>query len=551
LRNQADPDVRRKTKPDKNQAERGRNLRWGVWGAAAVVAIVCVLVIVVAIKSPFAQGKVARGLEDTVRAKVSFGKFRMTYFPHPGCVAENVTFTREGSAANIPPLVTVQELEIEAHYADLIVRPGYIALVKLNGLRVQVPPRGANVGSPTSPPSESSNVRVGEIVADGAVLEIGRSGNAPPLKFEMHALRVRSFAHNSEWSYRVSMKNAEPPGEIISKGKFGPLNLEDLETTPLSGEYKFQQADLSVFDGIAGTLSSGGDFGGKLGEVGVRGTLDVPDFQVVRSKHKVHLTSRFNASVNATNGDVALKQVETSFLQTSVAASGSVAGKGGQNGKTTSVDVEVNNGRIQDLLVLLASTKNAPMNGAASFKVHVTIAPLGRPFLKELAMRGDFGVDQAAFKKPSRQEQVDELSERSRGEKNGKDKGKDHSKEQSKTQADPAKDDPANIVMNLRGHLELRDGVAKFSELTFNVPGASARMDGTYNLENEQIDFHGTLKTEAELSQDTTGVKSTLLKPLNPLFKRKKAGADIPIKMTGTYHDPQFGFDVAGVAKAK
>jgi hypothetical protein len=107
------------------------------------------------------------------------------------------------------------------------------------------------------------------------------------------------------------------------------------------------------------------------------------------------------------------------------------------------------------------------------------------------------------------------------------------------------------VVMNLQGHLELREGVAKFSELTFNVPGAAARMNGTYNLENEQIDFHGTLKTDAELSQDTTGIKSALLKPLNPLFKRKKAGAVIPVKMTGSYHDPSFGFDAVGAAKAK
>jgi hypothetical protein len=149
------------------------------------------------------------------------------------------------------------------------------------------------------------------------------------------------------------------------------------------------------------------------------------------------------------------------------------------------------------------------------------------------------------------------LSERARGEKKAKDKGKDQSQEQDKQQstndsdakADPAGDDPENIVMNLRGHLELRDGVAKFSDLTFNVPGASARMNGTYNLENEQIDFRGTLKTEAEISQDTTGIKSTLLKPLNPLFKRKKAGADIPVKMTGTYHHPKFGFDVEGAVK--
>jgi hypothetical protein len=87
--------------------------------------------------------------------------------------------------------------------------------------------------------------------------------------------------------------------------------------------------------------------------------------------------------------------------------------------------------------------------------------------------------------------------------------------------------------------------------LTFNVPGAAARMAGTFNLENEQIDFHGTLKTDAELSQDTTGIKSALLKPLNPVFKKKKAGAVIPVKMTGTYHEPSFGFDAVGAAKAK
>ena len=162
-------------KASTDKADGVQRHRWLIWVAGAVVAIVCVLAIVVAIKSPFTEGKVAQSLEETVRAKVSFGKYRMTYFPHPGCLAENVRFTREGSPANIPPIVTIQRLEIESHYADMIVRPGYVALVKVNGLRVQIPPRGANAGSPTSPPSESSNVRVGEIVADGAVLEIGRS----------------------------------------------------------------------------------------------------------------------------------------------------------------------------------------------------------------------------------------------------------------------------------------------------------------------------------------------------------------------------------------
>ena len=533
--------MRAKSKRNKGRTERGRRFHWAIWVAAAFVAIICIVVIAVAIKSPFTQERVAQGLENAVRAKVTFGKFRMVYFPNPGCVAEDVTFAGAADTGEAPPAVTIQKLEIEARYADLIVRPGYIARVVLNGLRVHAPLRGISANSSASQSSQRPEVRIGEIVADGAELEVARADGKAPLKFEMHSLSVESYARSSAWSYSVAMQNAEPPGEIISEGKFGPLNLDDLGATPVSGWYKFQKANLGIFPGIGGTLSSTGDFAGRLGEIGVRGTIDIPDFKVLKSEHEVHLTSKFSANVNGTNGDVFLKQVATSFLQTSVAASGSVAGKPGQRGKTTSLDVEVDNGRIQDLLRLFVTASHPPMNGVTSLKAHLEIPPQKRPFLQELALRGDFGIGEGAFTKPSMQTRVDEMSERARGEKQDKSK--------PQTQADA--DDPENVVLNLKGHVELRDGVAKFSELSFSVPGASARMDGTYNLSSEQIDFHGMLKTQAELSQETTGTKSALLKPFDPLFKRKKAGATVAVKMTGTYKNPQFGFDAAGEIKPK
>ncbi len=533
--------MRAKSKPNKTKAERRPRARWAIWAAAAVVAIACAVVVVVAIKSPFTQGRVAQGLENAVRAKVTFGKFRMVYFPNPGCVAENVTFAGASDTGGATPLVTIQKLEIEARYADLIVRPGYIARVVLSGLYIHAPLRGISANGSASQSSLRPEVRVGEIVADGAELEIARSDGKAPLKFEMHALSVESYSRSNAWSYGVTMQNPEPPGEIISEGKFGPLNPDDLGATPVSGSYKFQKANLGIFPGIGGTLSSTGDFAGRLGEIGVHGTIDIPDFKVVKSEHEVHLTSKFSANVNGTNGDVFLKQVAASFLQTSVAASGSVAGKPGQKGKTTSLDVEVNNGRIQDLLRLFMTASHPPMNGVTSLKAHLEIPPEKRPFLQELTLRGDFGIGEGAFTKPGMQTRVDEMSERARGEKQDKSK--------PQTQADA--DDPENVVLNLHGHVELHDGVAKFSELSFSVPGASARMDGTYNLSNEQIDFHGMLKTEAELSQETTGMKSALLKPLDPLFKRKRAGAAVAVKMTGTYKNPQFGFDAKGEIKPK
>jgi hypothetical protein len=232
-----------------------------------------------------------------------------------------------------------------------------------------------------------------------------------------------------------------------------------------------------------------------------------------------------------------------------------MASKSGQKGKTTSLELEVNKGRIQDLLRLFITAKQPPMNGQTHLKAHIVMPPEGRPFLKELILQGDFEIDEAAFAKRTMQLQVDELSDKARGEKKDKDKDKSKNKDEYKNDGENKKasesdaDDPQDVVLNLRGHVEVRDGVARFSDLSFDAPGASARMSGTYNLLNEQIDLHGTLKTEARLSQDTSGIKSVLLKPFDPVFKGKKAGAEVPVKITGMYQNPQFGFDVINKVK--
>lgn len=49
---------------------------------------------------------------------------------------------------------------------------------------------------------------------------------------------------------------------------------------------------------------------------------------------------------------------------------------------------------------------------------------------------------------------------------------------------------------------------------------------GTYGLRDEKLDFHGTLRLTAKLSQATTGFRSFLLKPFGPFFR--KNGATVP-----------------------
>jgi hypothetical protein len=83
-----------------------------------------------------------------------------------------------------------------------------------------------------------------------------------------------------------------------------------------------------------------------------------------------------------------------------------------------------------------------------------------------------------------------------------------------------------------------------FEKLSFGVPGALIQLAGTYSLADEALDFHGTARMQAKLSQMTTGWKSVLLKAADPFFKKKGAGAVIPIKITGTSRQPSFGLEL-------
>lgn len=505
----------------------GNHFRWVVIAATAAV-IVGIAFVILLLRWPFTQARMTQSLEESVSGSLTFTKFRVTYVPFPGCVAENVVFRRWSSPADVPPLATIQRIAIQARYADLFLRPGYIARIVLNGLYVRIPPRGTGTKSIQNPNS-STKMRVGEIDANGATLEIGRRGDKPPLKFEIHLLTVKSVSATTAMNYRATLTNALPPGEIVSTGSFGPWNSNDPGQTPLSGTAAFRNANLGAFSGIAGTLSSDQDFQGTLARIEVKGKVEIPDFKVTKTNNQEPLASQFHLTVDAMNGDVLLQQVDALLVRTKIVAHGSIAGKTGQKGKTTSLDLAIGRGRIQDVLRLFSTENHPPMDGVANFRAQVTVPPLGQPFLREVMAHADFQVDDGTFEKPSTQENVNKLSQRGRGVKGD---GKVSSE---------------NVIASLKGQVVLREGTAHFTEVSFIVPGAAARMFGTFNLLNDHIEFHGKLKTEVKFSQTLGGgIKSVLLKPLDPFFKKKPTGAVIPVYMIGTYDYPHFGIDLLG-----
>jgi AsmA-like protein len=249
----------------------------------------------------------------------------------------------------------------------------------------------------------------------------------------------------------------------------------------------------------------------------------------------VQLRTQFHAVVNGENGDTFLQRVAATFWKTTVWSEGSVAGGSGEPGKTASVELAAKDGRIQDVLLLFAQSERAPMSGTVSFHAKVSIPPGKRPFLEKVELQGDFGIDAGSFTKFDTQQGVNRLSEGALGEEDRHKAEKDEDKD---------KDGSDTVLSDLKGHVRLRDGTARFSDLSFSVPGALAQMQGTYNLLTEKIDLRGTLRTDSEPSNTTHGVKALMLKVLEPFFKKKRAGYIMPVKITGTYGHPSFGLDL-------
>jgi len=498
--------------------------RWIKIGGLLALGVIGGAIVLLLIRWPFKRDTVVRALQEQFSSTVEVKTFHATYFT-PGCVVEGVTF-RRNSDGDAPPIATIEKLTIQGAYWEFFSAPKRVRRVRIEGLHIFVSPRSERTGNAARPtgPAQSTLI-IDEIIADGAVVEVasGEPGTEP-LRFEIHKLALNSVAEDRPMSFHAALLNAKPPGEIRTDGQFGPLRPQNAGQTVLSGSYVFQRADLGIFPGISGTLSSTGKFNGVLERIEVEGSTDAPDFQVTRPDHTVHLKTQFHGIVNGMDGDVSLQSVQAQFERTSLVSQVEVAKKAASGGKTVSLGVTELQGRIQDWLRLLSVGDPPALTGAMNFRAQVRVPPGKGRFIERINLRGDFGIDAASFIHPTTQEKVDNLSQLAQD-------GKEN-------------DDPTSVVENLKGHVALNQAIATFSDLSFSVPGVLAHMHGTYGLLTQQIDLHGTLQLDNKLSKGSKGVKSVLLKSVEPFLKKKNKGEIVPIKVGGTFRQPSYGLDV-------
>ncbi len=458
----------------------------------------------------------------------------LALFPRLAAVGEGLSVSLPGrTAEGVPPFVTMTKFEVEVGLLGILREPIRVKNLRLDELTIQIPPKRHD-SQPSSEHEPPPAFVIDDLVADGAILRIlPRDPEKKPLQFDLNQLRVQAAGVSEPMRFDAILQNAKPPGEIQTKGEFGPLVLFDAGATPVSGDYVFADADLSVFKGIGGTLYSEGRFDGVLERIDVKGLTRTPDFQLTSAGTSVDLRTDFEAVVDGTNGDTLLSPVNAILASSDFQTAGGVGHRAGTPGKTVCLAAEGADGRIEDFLRLAMKSQRPFMTGGIRFRSSILIPQGDVDVVDKLVLDGEFVIDSALFPESEVQGKVDDLSQMAQSDKS----------EEGAVSALSAE----RVLSDMRGSFQLEKGVMSLSYLSFRVPGAEVRLEGTYGLVNQRIDFRGELRMEAKVSEVTSGWKSFFLKMVDPLFQTKDAGSVIPIKIQGTPDAPSFGVEVGRV----
>jgi hypothetical protein len=517
-----------------------RTKRW-------IVAI-AVLIIAIAAGSIFVASRLFRRLEPSVREQaiaylesrfngtVEIGRLRLMLPRIPPLrvlfagargemahvVVDNVT-VRAKDRPDLPPLFTAKTIRFQVDLGRLFDAEKRIQRVELDEMVLRIPPKAERPTLTQANGAEASSrpgVSIGELrFQNSRILILPKSHDRQPLEFALHRVTLRSVGAGRPLSYEAEITNAKPSGMIHAHGAFGPWNAAVPGDSALSGDYTFDGAKLDVFPAIAGTLHSKGHFEGTLDAIEANGEASVAGFRLRAAGHSVPLTTRFSALVDGTSGNTVLKPVHVWLLSTAFTTSGAVLKHDGDTRRSIDLDVVMKDGDIGDLLRLTVTQKPF-IAGRIQMSSRILIPPAAGRVSERLKLAGRFQIRRGQFLNDAVQDKVDTLSRRGQGQ--------------------PGNDAISDVFSDLDGQFQLSDQTITFSTLTFQVPGSKVELAGAYDMTTDVMDFHGTLRLEAKVSETMRGWKHWLLKPVDPLFAKHGAGTYLNISITGPAKQPKF-----------
>ena len=495
-----------------------------VWVHVSIVAagaLLALAAVLISANWPYRHRKIHAMLEDVLTSDVTFTGYHRIYFPRPGFEATGITIRRKTAPPGTPPLGRIESMKVVGTWTDLVMLRQRVEQVEITGFRIVIPAVGSRASKLSFPSGSSKDfsgpdTMIERMIVHDSILEVLRD-SGKPLAFPIKQVEFTNLHKGEAFTYAVDMQNAIPGGRILARGRMGPILAHDFDGTPVSGTFAFTGVDLHDVGEISGTLDSRGEFKGSIREMHVEASEVTPDFAVHDGK-PTRVDGTLQGSLSATSGDLAIKSIELKVGHTVIQATGSIAG----NPKKTNLEISVERGRAEDVMRPFIH-KDVPISGPVSLKTHAYLGPPGDGFIARLRLAGTLNVPADKVTDKDTEKNLSAFSQRAEGKQ--KNTGLD---------ADPNALPPgSDVLSSLRGPVKVEDGVASTSNLEFRVPGAEATLRGTYQFHDDAVHLTGNLRMDTDISHTTTGFKSFLLKPLAPFFKKKNAGAVIPIAVTG------------------
>ena len=472
---------------------------------------------------PYSYDRIKPLLEEDLISQVEVASYHRTYFPNPGFVAIGVTMRRK-SALNLPPLGHAEMMVVQGRWSDLLLLRRQVQSVEIDGLHIIVPPIGGQANHANFPPGSGSDFTGPDTAIEmfkirNSTLEIMKN-DGKRLIFPVRELDLAHFEKNKAINYSVDMQNAIPSGRIQSRGTFGPLNPMQIGVTPVSGTFTFNSVNLHDVGSIGGVLAAIGEFHGPLGALEAQADTVTPNFSV-EDGTSTRVAGSIRCTVNGINGDLAIHDIGAHTGTTTIHAIGTIEG----SPKSTNLDIDVKVGRAEDVLRPFIRHE-VPITGSVSLRGHAYLEPggNGRGFLQRLHFTGAFDVPAERVTDGKTQKSLTAFSHRAQSKKDSDVRIDNNDRPPSATM---------DALSSLKGSAQIQDGIASSKHVAFQIAGAQADLTGTFNFHTKVVHLVGNLRMDSDISHTTTGFKSFLLKPLAPFFRKKQAGALVPIAVTG------------------
>ena len=347
--------------------------RWARRCAAVAVLVLTLAVIAATALSPWlssiARDDSVESLGRRFHSDVRLARLDVRLLPWPMAYGEELSIRPSDCPQGTPPLVRVKAFTVTAGYLGFFRTPVNVSHVQVDGAEITIPPTRAlecraaprrtgavpapadcaeelapgREGVPPSPGGadrgrDDDRVHATRIDARDVQLRlVPRTPGRSDRVFDIAHVVLRSVGRREPLDYEATLTNPIPRGDVAAAGSFGPWDADQAGHTPVSGRFTFDKADLGTIKGLRGTLDAHGDFTGVLERISVKGETRTPAFGLGISDQRLPLTTRFDATVDGTNGETLLHDVQAKLGDTSIASSGKVTdSQGGKGAKSSS-----------------------------------------------------------------------------------------------------------------------------------------------------------------------------------------------------------------------